>query len=398
MVDTAAEARDVLGSHDIRSDLHFGASQALIGGNVNALSGEEHARRRRIEAVLFTREPIERYENDVLVPALHRRLALRAEERGPDGLVRDDLIELARAALIPMISALIGIDGIEDAASVATIHRYSDVFGEGASSEWAIGDREAILRRSLDAKAEFAERWFRPSLQRRREALAAHAAGDGPAPPPDLLVQLAKDGTIGEDAMLNEVVFFFVASSSTTSHSMPHVLTELWRWRDAHPDRADRLDDPAFLRDAAAEALRLHPVVPALLRRTLCPVDLSTGRHLDADLRVAVDLNACNRDPAVVGGDPAAFDPDRETNGVPRWAYAFSVGPHTCLGRAFAIGGPNASATTQDGRASLGAVPRLVHELLRLGIAPDPLEPPPTLRTDTASERYVAFPVVLRSL
>lgn len=396
-VDTAIEAKDVLGSHDIRSDLHFGASRALIGGNVNALSGEEHARRRRIEAVLFTREPVERYENDVLVPALHRRLAERAAERAADGLVRDDLIELSRAALIPMVSALIGIDGIEDAASVAAIHRYSEIFGEGASAEWTVPEQQAaVMERALAAKAEFAERYFGPSLERRRAAIAAHAAGIGPEPPVDLLVQLTRDGEIDEGQMLNEVVFFFVASSSTTSHSMPHVFTELWRWVEAHPDQVHRLDDPVFLRDAAAEALRLHPVVPALIRKTLCPVDLSTGRHLAEETRIAVDLNACNRDRTVVEGDPEAFDPDRGTRGLPKWGYAFSVGPHTCLGRAFAIGGPN--ARTSDGRSALGAVPRLVTELLALGIAPDPAEPPPVLRTDTASERYAAFPVVLRNL
>ena len=85
LVDTAVEARDVLASHDIRSDLHFGASRELIGGNVNALSGDEHARRRRIEAVLFTRGPVERYENDVLVPALNRRLAGRRSARRGGG-------------------------------------------------------------------------------------------------------------------------------------------------------------------------------------------------------------------------------------------------------------------------------------------------------------------------
>jgi cytochrome P450 len=396
LVDTAVEARDVLASHDIRSDLHFGASRELIGGNVNALSGDEHARRRRIEAVLFTRGPVERYENDVLVPALNRRLAERIAARRDDGLVGDDLIDLARAALIPMISALIGIDGVVDAAAVATIHRYSEVFGEGASSEFAMDDRESIMRRALEAKAEFAEHWFRPSLERRRAALAAHEAGTGDEPPVDLLSQLARDVTLTEQQMLNEVVFFFVASSSTTSHSMPHVMTELWRWVDAHPGEEERLGDAVFLRDAAAEALRLHPVVPALIRKTLCPVELSTGRRLPPETRVAVDLNACNRDETIVEGDPATFDPDRAMRGTPRWAYAFGIGPHTCLGRSFAIGGPNAG--TAGGRATIGAVPRLVQELLAVGIAPDPAAPPPVLRTDTASDRYAAFPVVFRGL
>jgi len=396
LVDIAVEAKDVLGSPHIRSDLHFGASAQLIGGNVNTLSGEEHAHRRRIESILFTKEPIERYEHDVLVPAFHRRLAARAAEREADGLVRDDLIDLARAALIPMISALIGIDGVEGDEAVARIHRYSEVFGEGASSEWVPPDaRDAIMRRALEARAEFAESYFRPSLERRRQALARHAVGEAEEPPVDLLVQLAREPSLDEQQMLNEVVFFVVASTSTTSHSIPHIVTELWRWRDANPDRADRLSDPAFLREAAAEALRLHPVVPALIRKTLCPVDLSTGRHLDESQRIAVDLNACNRDRTIVEGEPDAFDPDRTVRGLPRWAYAFGVGPHTCLGRSFAIGGPNAPT---GGRASLGAVPRLLVLLLEAGIAPDPSAPRPALRTDTASERYQAFPVVFANL
>src|SRR5690348_14767559 len=39
------------------------------------------------------------------------------------------------------------------------------------------------------------------------------------------------------------------------------------------------------------EALRLHPVVPALIRKTLCPVELSTGRRLAPETRIAADLN-----------------------------------------------------------------------------------------------------------
>ncbi len=80
---------------------------------------------------------------------------------------------------------------------------------------------------------------------------------------------------------------------------------------------------------------------------------------------------------------------------MPRWAYAFGVGPHTCLGRAFAIGGPNSPT---GGRAALGAVPRLVVELLAAGIELDPTAPAPVLRTDTAADRYQAFPIVLRNL
>jgi cytochrome P450 len=333
----------------------------------------------------------------VLVPALERRLAARAAERGEDGLVRDDLIDLSRATLIPMICSLIGIDGVDDEGAVAAIHRYSEVFGEGASSEWLTDgeERTRILERAVNAKREFGETFYRRSKERRERLLAEAAAGNGPAPPVDLITLLLRDGGVDDAEMLTEVAFFFIASTNTTSHAVPHVFDELWRWLERHPDQADRLDDPEFLRAAAAEALRLHPPVPSLIRKSLCPVDLATGRHLAESERVAVDLNAINRDTAIVDHDPHGFDPDRALRSLPKWAYSFGIGPHTCLGRAFAMSGPKAPV---GGRSSLGAVVRIVSSLLEAGIAPDPAAPPPRLRTDTASDRFAGFPIVLRNL
>jgi len=107
----------------------------------------------------------------------------------------------------------------------------------------------------LAASDEFVERWFASSYRRRRELLES-----GAELPVDLLsLLLAHAKELDEDEVRREAIFFLLASSSTTTHAVPHIASELFAWLENHPDDAAKLGDVGFIRQVVNEGLRMHP-------------------------------------------------------------------------------------------------------------------------------------------
>lgn len=386
------EVEEVLRCPDIAADLHNRDSSPLLGGTLLALTGSEHLRRRRVETRVLMRPSIRHFEDAVLVPAIHRRLErLAAVGRGPDGSVHADLLVLTRLVLVRLTAAIMGLDGVNDDESIEALYDCAERFGEAASVEWSHGDHPAILAAALTASEIFEERWLKPSLARRRALLSA-----GEEAPADLLSMLlvhARD--LGDDALRREAIFFLLASSSTTTHATPHVLLEILRWVEARPEDRSRLADPSFVRAAVNEALRLHPPVPALLRRAVRQVRLTSGRLIEAGECIAVDVEQVNDHPAVFGDDPLEFDPYRPFAQNPHpYGYTFGAGPHMCLGRPLAT----STSRSDDEDAPLGVIVRLVMMLFEAGLRLDPTAAPPRMREDTAAHRFESFEVVLDRL
>jgi cytochrome P450 len=253
------------------------------------------------------------------------------------------------------------------------------------------------VRRSIEAKEEFRERFFRPARDRRAALLRAVEAGARPAEelPNDLLTLLLKAyDDWDEDEMLRECIFYLGASASTTSQAAPHVLFEILSWVERHPQDAARLQDVTFLRAAVHETLRLHPPAPALMRAALEDVTLSTGRVMRAGVNFALDLNAVNRRPEVFGADAAEFNPHRTPiKGVHGYGESFGAGPHVCPGRLIAVGAAvTVRGDTDD--ATVGVLVRLMEELFRYDVSLDPADPPRG-RSDTLVDRYDTFTVVI---
>jgi len=397
------EAVELLRSADVETVLHMRDSAPLLEGSVLTLSGRRHLDRRRIEARLMARDALRHYEDAVLVPAIGARLAERTARRRDDGLVDDDLLVLVRRVLVQLTARMIGLDGTDDASELERLYDCAERFGEAASVEWSLGDHTEIVRRGLAASDEFVDRWFATSLARRRAIVDRHRAaspsnGSLPASdlPVDLLTMLLVHASeLDDDLIRREAIFFLLASSSTTTHAAPHVVMEILDWLDAHPDDRPLLEDVDFAKCAVNEGLRLHPPVPALLKRTLTDVTLSTGRVVPAGEFLAVDLDAVNRSPDVVGPDPERFDPRRPyARSAHPYALSFGDGPHMCLGR------PLATSTTRTGPddGTVGTLVRLVVELGAAGIALDPAAGLPQPRTDTSVDRFATFPVVFTRL
>lgn len=356
-------------------------STALYGDTLLLIEGEEHFARRRLEAPLFDRRALVRLEEGHLAAALDRCLA----ERGS----AFDLVPLMRDVLLQVAAAVTGIDGIDTPEATAAFAAMLDDLAAAAHVEWSTEDHEAVLRRGQAVTNAYVQTFLAPSLAR-REAL--HASGD--PLPEDLLATAVAAGGLADDpgVLVRESILYLMASTQTTTHAVPHVMAELGAWVAADPTRADLLGDLAFLQRAAAEAVRLHPPVPALLRRATEPVTLGSGRRLAAGEVVALALYEANTDPAVFGPDAARFDPDRELpRGVKPYGMSFGSGIHVCIGRPMAVGFLSAGA---DGAVDppIGMVALITAALLRLGVGPDP-EAPPRRTTRSVQGYYESFPV-----
>jgi cytochrome P450 len=388
------EADEILKSKQFRNTLHDGPARWIIGDSMGTLHGEAHTYRRRTEMLMFSRPALMSYELELIRPALRDVLAAAAEE--PGGAVRIPIQSVMRAALLRISGRITGLDVVTPQDTDA-LRSMSERIGEGTASEWLTDGVDEVVRRAVEAKEEFRERFFVPARDRRTELLRKVDAGEMSADdlPNDLLTLLLKAyDDWDEEKMLRECIFYLGASASTTSQAAPHVLFEILNWIGSHPRDAARIHDIGFLRAAVHETLRLHPPAPALMRAALDDVRLSTGRVMPAGVNFALDLNAVNRQEEIFGADAAVFNPYRvPAKGVHGYGESFGAGPHVCPGRLIAVGAAVAVERNPDD-SSIGVLVRLMEELFRYDVSLDPAEPP-IRRGDTLVDRYDTFTVLI---
>ena len=121
---------------------------------------------------------------------------------------------------------------------------------------------------------------------------------------------------------------FFRAGVDTTMAGIGSTLKLL----SEHPEQLAMVKaNPALLKGAFEEALRLESPAQVMFRVTTGEVELS-GVRLRADTKVGYHIGAANRDPRQ-WADPDRFDVTRQTIGVHR---SFGVGAHVCIGQMIA--------------------------------------------------------------
>lgn len=113
--------------------------------------------------------------------------------------------------------------------------------------------------------------------------------------------------------------------SDLTGNTVRLALTNPSEGRGPTADAADDLV-PAFI----TETLRFDPPNHVLTRSAETDIDFY-GHHVAAGSRAPLVLAAANRDPRQFA-DPARFDVTRKDNRP----LSFGLGPHYCLGAAFA--------------------------------------------------------------
>ncbi len=227
------------------------------------------------------------------------------------------------------------------------------------------------LVRTFDAVLELGQPLFRGLLAADRAAdeLSAFFTGllaDRRAQPRDDLVSAlaqaqAESRDEGEDKdeaaeeLIANLIVFFNAGFRTTANLIGNGLLLLL----AHPQAAGALRaDPSLAPAYVEEIVRVEPPVHFAVRYAAQDTEVA-GVPVPAGRTVLVLTAAANRDPERFP-DPDRFDPARRDD----QHYAFSAGPHYCLG---------AMLGRTEGRIVL---PRLLQRFpdLALAAAPEPLQ------------------------
>lgn len=146
-------------------------------------------------------------------------------------------------------------------------------------------------------------------------------------PRDDLMTRLVQT-ELAPDEVVMWCWLLLVAGLETTGNLIAAGLDLLLR----HPDQHKAvLDDPALIRPAVAEMLRV--VTPGRYIRRTATADTEIGGHaIKAGDAVVMNFTVANFDPATFD-DPLRFDITRN----PSEALAFSWGPHKCIGSSVAL-------------------------------------------------------------
>jgi cytochrome P450 len=382
-VTTWADADAVLRSDDTVQASHR-ESAAFYGQTLLLLDGEAHARRRRAQNRLFTREVLLRVQTQAVGRAVDRAIDALSRMPREDGEVRADLVGLLDDLLLEVAAAVVGLDGVRTPESVESLRGLVDDLAAAAHVEWTTGDADHILARGLERKRELSEQLYTPA-KRRRELLRTR----GEARPQDL-VSVLLDHPPGEfDVEVRETILYLMASTQTTMHAAPHVLHHLEQW-GAGREGDDWRQDAEILTRAANEALRLHPPVPALLREATADHQLPGGLRISSGDRIAVRLAEVNRDRTVFGADADVFDPYRRLpSGVPSHGMSFGGGIHTCIGRGLTVG--RLGRVPGPGEP-MGMLPQILRSFYGLGMRPDPVSEPEKTPA-SHQDFYASYPV-----
>jgi len=361
------------------------------------LHGEEHRARRMLEMRVFRRDFFRRYEHEI-IPGIFEETLSHFRKQGSA-----DVVDFGYRVMVYLAVAFAGVDRPEKTTEeFETLLRYLKVFGKAATLGQAKGDREAAKAEIRAALDEFDERFFTPSVERRKELIAQVERGelDEEDLPMDVLTVLLRnedDIELTRDMVMREVAFFFLAGAHTSVHSLGHAMHHLMTWCEEHPqDRAALEADRALVQRFVHESFRLHPSSPIALRRALSETAFLNGERAAVGDTVEINLQAANRDPEIFGDAAAEFDPYRELPaGVPETGITFGIGVHACLGKNLAAGALVREGEQVDpARRQYGMVALIAHGLLKAGARKDPAREA-HLDTTIARETWAEYPILL---
>ena len=359
------------------------------------LHGEDHRRRRLAEMRVFRRDFFKQYEQSVIPGIVDRVLA-----DYPVGS-KADVVEIGYRCMVYLAIAFAGIDRQDGSREeLDTLVRMLRLFGVSATLGQAIErDKEAARLEIRAAVAEFDQRFFTPSVERRRQLINKLSAGEIREDdlPMDVLTVLLRDVEglqLDRDMLLHETAFYFLAGAHTSVHSLGHVVHHLLTWSDEHPEARAQLEaSPALVQRFVHESFRLNPASPIAARIVLAPTEFLDGQRADTGDRVVISLRGANRNVERFGSDAAEFNPFRQLpRGVGETGITFGSGMHACLGKALAAGMLSTTAAGSEQGQQLGMVTYIGHRLLTRGMARDP-DREARLDKAIARETWACYPV-----
>ncbi|MET1041510.1 MAG: cytochrome P450 [Acidimicrobiales bacterium] len=269
---------------------------AVFGHSILEMDEPEHHTYRGLIQQAFTRKAMERWETDVIGPAVHALI--------------DDFIEDGRADLVRQLTFPFPFEVIADQLVLPEDDkpRFHRMATELISVQV---DMDRALRASADLHAYFSE------VIAQRRAVPAQ----------DLISVLAQAELDGQQLTDDEIIAFLrlllSAGAETTYRSSSNLLYGLL----THPEQLAAVrDDRSLLPQAIEEALRWEPPLLTIMRTAAQDVALG-GKDLHPGDTVVINIGAANHD-ETRWDDPETFDIFRPQ--VPH--IAFASGVHMCLG------------------------------------------------------------------
>lgn len=368
---------------------NFAAEAPFREGTIIKLHGDEHLRRRRILNRLVRREAHTRWRELVLVPTMLAEVRAMQAAPDDDGVVRLDLVPFAMRFFNVMACVMTGLDVTTSDDRDLLLSLIDPLnLGDALRFEDDIAARRA---EGLAAMAVFRERFFDPSLQRRRDVLARVEKGELQIEDVGidmmLLVALRADPAWDDEAnAVRNVMQFMLGASHTNVHPLGFAIDHLEQWFEDHPEDYQRRTDPTFLEAAVNEALRLHTIGPNLGRVAVADMTLSSGAEIKTGQRVEIGIQAASVDPTVYGEDAATFNPYRTAiPGAYPYGLAFGSGAHMCQGMPIVIGVEGID----------GALVYVLKALYEAGARRDRSRPTQSQQLHGYRNSYLSYPLML---
>src|SRR5437660_4839912 len=259
------------------------------------------------------------------VHARLRRMLRRALGATPADALRQRVGELVDGLLAPALEAG-RMDAGADLALPLPVAVACELIGVPAGDRARVQDWAVELAKAFTVVLPEPER---PAVDRAAVELHAYVAGllHASTRPPQLeaLAAAARDGEspVGDDDVVDNVIFLFLAGFTTTVHLVATGCAALL----AHPDQLERLRrDRSLVPTAVEEFLRYDAPIQIAARFVTEPFELG-GRTLRPGRVVHLLLGAANHDERRFA-DPARLDVGRQPN--PH--VSFGGGVHLCLG------------------------------------------------------------------
>jgi cytochrome P450 len=402
-IDTYAEIEEIMKSPDF---MMAGAEErtVFLEDTLIMAEGQRHSELKQLFAPLMSRQAVAYYELHLVEPVIREAIAEMQTRRGPDGLVRTDVVPLIHAALTRISALVTGVDGVD---TLERTERFRDlvlVLSAATTGSFSTKPQGDMIRAGKAAMATLVDEYLQASLDRRIDLVRRHRAGEleKEGLPRDMLTSLCLEDDLSRPDdnkkipyVWRQCALFLTGSIKTTSHSLPHVFVHLDEWLREHLTDKEKLTDPEFLHRAAAESFRLHQTSPARFRAAVRDMTLSTGRKVAKGEMVALHAPPANVQTEVFGEDARYFNPWRETpKGMQPWGMTFGLGVHSCLGRNLVTGIMNRG---DDKHGTHGTAVRIMMALYGLGAELDP-DNPPKRPEDSLHDTYESVPMILRGM
>jgi cytochrome P450 len=365
-------------------------------GVLSVLHGKEHKERRRLENKLFRGSTLIEYEVE-LFPGIVQQIC----DRSAVGDV--DLLKLNGSLAVVLAARRAGLDHDGSPEQLQELWGHAVTLAQAAALQDVVIDEEAVRAEVAETLVRFDEKYVTPSRRRREELLDAIERGETDEPAShDLLTvalqQRRRGGDSLDDALLvREAGLYLHGGSHTSAQTACNAFYYLLGLDGV--DRSGLLErvaaSPLLAQKVVHETLRVRPMTPRIKRRAVESTAVA-GVEIPKGARVVLDIYRANRDPALYGDDPEAFDPERVVrDDVPLWGYSFGAGPHICIGRSVAGGLPLHGAQIREGVADkhlYGLVAHMVQAVAARGVMTVPEDPPVRDERTTRGSRWLRFP------